>query len=48
MSAHLFIRPILVGGGKPALPSGLRADLELLDDRQFSRGVVYLRYRIRA
>ena len=26
---HLFIRPILVGGGKPALPSGTRADFEL-------------------
>lgn len=43
---HLFIRPILVGGGKPALPNGTRADLELLDDRQLGNGVVYLRYRI--
>ena len=43
---HLFIRPILVGGGKPALPSDTRADLELLDDRRLSNGVVYLRYRI--
>ena len=43
---HLFIRPILIGAGKPALPSGTRADLELLDDRQLSNGVVYLRYRI--
>ena len=45
---HLFIRPILVGGGKPALPSHPRSDLELLDDRRLSDGVVYLRYRIRA
>jgi dihydrofolate reductase len=43
---HLFIRPILLGAGKPGLPSAIRADLELLDDRQFSDGVVYLRYRI--
>jgi dihydrofolate reductase len=43
---HLFIRPVLVGGGKPALPSDTRADLELLDDRRLSNGVVYLRYRI--
>jgi dihydrofolate reductase len=43
---HLFIRPILLGGGKPALPSDTRSELELLDDRRFSKGVVYLRYRI--
>jgi dihydrofolate reductase len=43
---HLLIRPILIGGGKPALPGDTRADLELLDDRQLSNGVVYLRYRI--
>ena len=41
---HLFIRPVLVGGGKPALPSDTRADLELLDDRRLSNDVVYLRY----
>jgi dihydrofolate reductase len=43
---HLFIRPVLVGGGKPALSSGTRAELELLDDRRLGNGVVYLRYRI--
>jgi riboflavin biosynthesis pyrimidine reductase len=43
---HLFIRPRLVGGGKPALPSDTRADLELLDDRRLSHAVMYLRYRI--
>ena len=42
---HLFIRPILLGGGKPALPSDTRAELELLDGRRLS-SVVYLRYRI--
>jgi len=43
---HLFIRPIVVGGGKPALPGGLRTDVELLDDRDLGNGVVYLRYRV--
>ena len=43
---HLFIRPVLLGRGKPALPSDLRANLELLDDRRVGNGVVYLRYRI--
>ena len=43
---HLFIRPVLVGGGKPALPGDTRAELELLDDHRLSKGVVYLRYRI--
>jgi dihydrofolate reductase len=43
---HLFIRPILVGGGKPALPSDTHSELELLDDRRLSKGVAYLRYRI--
>lgn len=45
---HLFIRPVLVGGGKPALPSDTRADLELLEGRRLGNGVVYLRYRIPA
>jgi dihydrofolate reductase len=42
---HLFLGPILVGGGKRALPDGARADLALLDERRFGNGVVYLRYR---
>jgi dihydrofolate reductase len=42
---HLFIRPVLLGGGKPALPSGVRDEFELLDERRFSDGVMYLRYR---
>jgi dihydrofolate reductase len=45
---HLLVRPVLIGGGKPALLSDTRADLELLDDRRLSGGVVYLRYRIPA
>lgn len=42
---HLCIRPIVVGGGKPALPRDTRAELELVDERRFTSGVVYLRYR---
>ena len=42
---QLFVHPVLVGAGKPALPSDTRAELELLDERRFSNGVVYLRYR---
>lgn len=44
---HLFIHPVLLGGGKPALPGDMRAELELLDDRRLGN-VVYLRYRIGA
>jgi dihydrofolate reductase len=43
---HLFLTPIMVGGGTPALPAGVRVDLELLDGRRFSSGVVHLHYRI--
>ena len=43
---HLFITPVLLGGGKPSLPSDTRAELELVDERRFSNGVVYLRYRV--
>jgi dihydrofolate reductase len=44
---HLFITPIMVGGGKPALPDNVRLELELLDERRFGNGAVYLRYRTR-
>jgi dihydrofolate reductase len=43
---HLFVFPIVVGGGKPSLPRGLRVALELIDERRFDRGVVYLRYGV--
>jgi len=43
---HLFVGPIVVGGGKRALPGGIRAQLELLDERRFISGVVHLRYRV--
>ena len=44
---HLFLNPVLVGGGTKALPEGVRADLELLDERRFGNGVVHLHYRAR-
>jgi dihydrofolate reductase len=44
---HLFVTPIVVGGGKPSLPKGVRVELELLDERRFGNGVVHLRYRTR-
>ena len=42
---HLLVVPVLVGGGKPSLPDGIRMDLELLDERRFDSGVVHLHYR---
>ena len=38
--------PVAVGRGKPSLPDELRAKLELLDERRFDNGVVYVGYRI--
>jgi dihydrofolate reductase len=43
---RLWVWPVILGGGKPGLPAGNRADLELLDERRFGNGVVHLRYRI--
>jgi dihydrofolate reductase len=43
---QLFLGPVLVGGGKRALPAGVHAELELLDERRFRNGVVYLHYRL--
>lgn len=43
---HLFVNPVVVGGGKPAFKAGLRLDLELIETRRFGNGVVYVRYRV--
>jgi dihydrofolate reductase len=43
---QLIVWPMLLGGGKPGLPAGLRTDLELLDEHRFDNGVVLLRYRV--
>lgn len=45
---YLFITPFVVGGGKRSLPRNIRLKLNLLDERRFSNGVVFLRYRIGA
>jgi dihydrofolate reductase len=42
---HLFVAPIVVGGGKQSLPNNVRLKLELLDERRFGSGVVHLHYR---
>ena len=42
---HLFVVPVMIGGGKPVLPGNVRVTLELLDERSFDKGMVYLRYR---
>jgi dihydrofolate reductase len=44
---HLFVAPIVVGGGKQSLPDNVRLQLELLDERRFGNGIVYLYYRTR-
>ena len=44
---HLFIAPIVVGGGKRSLPDGVRVKFELLDEGRFEGGMVYLHYRTR-
>jgi dihydrofolate reductase len=43
---HLLLSPIVVGGGIRALPDGLEARLELIDERRFGNGVVHLGYRV--
>ena len=42
----LFVWPVVLGGRNPALPTGTRADLELIDEHRFRSGVVHLRYRV--
>jgi len=43
---QLFVGPAIVGGGNPLFPDDVRVDLELLDQRRFGNGVVYLRYGV--
>jgi dihydrofolate reductase len=45
---HLFLCPIVVGGGKRVLPDDVRTPLELLDERRFGNGFVHLHYRVGA
>jgi dihydrofolate reductase len=43
---HLFLTPVVVGGGTRSLPDHVRLDLELLDERRFGKGTVHLHYRV--
>jgi dihydrofolate reductase len=43
-ACHLFVVPVVVGGGKPTLPREVRLDLELRDVHRFGNGTVQLRY----
>ncbi len=45
---HLFLAPIVVGGGKKSLPQNARLGLELLGERHFGSGMVHLRYRAKS
>jgi dihydrofolate reductase len=41
---ELYVYPVIVGGGKRALPDGVRLDLRLVDEHRFENGTVYLSY----
>lgn len=43
---ELLVFPVMVGGGKPGLPAGVRVDLDLVDVHRFASGVVHLSYRV--
>ena len=43
---HLFLTPIVVGGGKRSFPRDLHQKLELLEERRFGNGTVHLHYRL--
>lgn len=44
---YFYTVPVMIGGGKPALPAGVRIQLELRDERKFGDGMVHLHYRTR-
>ncbi|WP_125611713.1 dihydrofolate reductase family protein [Specibacter cremeus] len=41
---HVFVCPVIVGGGTPWLPQGVRLNLQLFDEQRFSNGTVHLHY----
>jgi riboflavin biosynthesis pyrimidine reductase len=45
---HLFVMPMMLGGGKRILPDNVRLKLDLVDERRFAHGMVYLRYHMQA
>lgn len=42
-----MLSPVALGAGKPALPTDLRLDLELIDERRFGNGAMHVAYRVR-
>lgn len=44
----LLAAPVVVGGGSRFLPEGIRMDLDLLEERRFDSGFVFLRYAVRS
>jgi len=44
---HVFVNPVVVGGGTRWLPDGVHVDLELMDEKRFGNGVVHLHHRTR-
>jgi dihydrofolate reductase len=43
---HLFLAPVVVGGGTRALPDDVRLDLELVDEHRFAGGTVHMHHRV--
>ena len=43
---NVYVCPVVVGGGTPYLPSGVRLDLRLREERRFAGGTVFLRYDV--
>lgn len=44
---RLFVAPVVLGGGTPYFPADVRLDLELVDERRFADGTVFVRYAVR-
>ena len=44
---HMFLAPMLVGGGQRLFPEGVRRPLDLVDDHRFKNGMVHLHYRVK-
>ncbi len=42
---HLFVNPVIIGGGLRALPDDVRLTLDLVEERRLAGGVVHLHYR---
>ena len=45
---YLFLTPIIIGGGKPALPANVQLALKLVEERRFRNGTVFLHYRTKS